>query len=673
MKKRLLFLFTLVMSSAYLSGQVFSDDFESYSVGDFLGVASGEWTTWSGNVGSSEDVRITDEKANSGDKSIKFSSIASSGGPQDVVLFYGGLKLTSGFLNSKMSMLVETGAYFNYQAETTIGTTWAMNAYFEEGGVGRITSSGNEPILQFSYPMNEWFEFEMDINFDANKWQLKVNGVCVGSFSNADNSIASIDIFPLQGNSFFIDDFAYEYRLESPEITEDASATLISPRTNGIAGDNMDITGVISNNGTTVVNSVDVEVEVNGSVTPSTLSGLDLAKGESVDFSLGEVILPAGNASVSVRISNVNEGAFLDQDLCNDEFAVELFGVDPSPNKKVVVEEATGTWCGFCPRGTVWMKRMENRYPDHFIGIAVHNDDPMVHPEYDNDLNAPGYPNALVNRGGFIDPSAIETPLLQEVTVPSVAILRNGASWEEDSRELRISLDVTAKEVLSDGYKVNIVVTEDGVTGTSSGYGQRNYFSGATDLIGDDGVNWRDLPSTVPAADMVYDHVARAILAPFTGLANSFEQGLQIDETQIFNFTYTVPEDFDLENMHIVSMLIEPDGTINTGESVTIEEAEANGYNQVLSTHSVALDNAVSIYPNPMNDFTTVDINLVKQADVQIEVLDLSGRITMQQTFPQRNGLFRTHVETAHLPVGTYIMKINTGDQYSTKRISVVH
>lgn len=47
------------------------------------------------------------------------------------------------------------------------------------------------------------------------------------------------------------------------------------------------------------------------------------------------------------------------------------------PDKKVWVEEATGTWCGWCPRGEVYMNYLYAKYPEHFVGIAVHQKDPM--------------------------------------------------------------------------------------------------------------------------------------------------------------------------------------------------------------------------------------------------------------------------------------------------------
>ena len=39
--------------------------------------------------------------------------------------------------------------------------------------------------------------------------------------------------------------------------------------------------------------------------------------------------------------------------------------------RKVVVEELTGTACGWCPRGLVGMKMLRDLYGDRFIGVAA--------------------------------------------------------------------------------------------------------------------------------------------------------------------------------------------------------------------------------------------------------------------------------------------------------------
>ena len=48
------------------------------------------------------------------------------------------------------------------------------------------------------------------------------------------------------------------------------------------------------------------------------------------------------------------------------------------PKHRSVVEEYTGTWCGYCPRGFVGLEEMKRRHPDDFIGISYHAGHPSM-------------------------------------------------------------------------------------------------------------------------------------------------------------------------------------------------------------------------------------------------------------------------------------------------------
>ena len=121
MKKLYTLSLMLFISVAFINAQSsFSDDFESYSVGDKVGTVSSEWTTWSGATGGNEDATVTDNQASSGSNSIYFGSTSANGGPQDVVLPFGG-KLESGLFTFSIKVYVDNGggAYYNFQGEET--------------------------------------------------------------------------------------------------------------------------------------------------------------------------------------------------------------------------------------------------------------------------------------------------------------------------------------------------------------------------------------------------------------------------------------------------------------------------------------------------------------------------------------------------------------------------
>ena len=63
------------------------------------------------------------------------------------------------------------------------------------------------------------------------------------------------------------------------------------------------------------------------------------------------------------------------QNTNDDTLSISVTGTYAAPGKIVVGEEGTGTWCGWCPRGSVAMNWMDEKYYGYWQGIAVHNND----------------------------------------------------------------------------------------------------------------------------------------------------------------------------------------------------------------------------------------------------------------------------------------------------------
>ena len=78
---------------------------------------------------------------------------------------------------------------------------------------------------------------------------------------------------------------------------------------------------------------------------------------------------------------------------------------DRTPIHRPLIEEYTGTWCGWCVRGIVGMELLRETYGDDFIGVAYHNDDGMeimYSNRYPNDIM--GFPSAFIERTSEVDP-----------------------------------------------------------------------------------------------------------------------------------------------------------------------------------------------------------------------------------------------------------------------------
>ena len=73
MKKTLLLSLSFFISFFHF-GQLFSDNFDTYAVGSYLGPQSLTWSTWSGTEGAAEDAVINNIQSASPSNSIYLSS-----------------------------------------------------------------------------------------------------------------------------------------------------------------------------------------------------------------------------------------------------------------------------------------------------------------------------------------------------------------------------------------------------------------------------------------------------------------------------------------------------------------------------------------------------------------------------------------------------------------------
>ncbi len=670
---------TLLLFALFLTGlgvtqaQIFSDDFEAYNANAFIAQSSPLWKTWSNAPGGTEDARVSTDYAFSGTKSLKLASSSTSGGPTDIILPFGA-KYTSGTLTYGMKMYVGpgTGAYFNIQANATPGQIWAMDVYLRPTGLFEVTTGSiNQASAPFTH--GQWMDILCVFDLTNNVWKITLDGEEIANFSNTNNSVASINLYPVNpsGTSlYYVDDVFYDYvPFVQPGL--DLSLYAAQTKSKSIAGATQPLSVTLRNLGLTTIESVDVQWSDGVNNYIDTLTGLNLLTGQDYVLTHSESIsVQEGAGQVTVSILNINGG--VDENATNDTRDLSLTGVIPAPNKRVIAEEATGTWCGWCPRGAVFMDAMAHDYPGYFIPVAVHNNDPMVVAAYDAGVGAfpgfTGYPNAIVDRTIVQDPSQMETSLFNYIVNAPVATLVNGASYDEISGELKVSVTADFVTAVAGNWRLNVVLTEDGVTGTGAAWNQANYYAG-----GGSGVmgGYETLSNPVPAAAMVYDHVARAILGGFAGTAGSLPNPIELGSSHVYTFTWTVPANMKRENMHVISMLIQPNGRINNANTFTFDEAIANGLASS-NEEPVALT-SLDVYPNPANEMTTVNLNLNDPQPVRMEVINLLGQSVYHESFGTLHGEQWLQLRTSHLSNGAYTLRIYTGNAFATRKLMVQH
>lgn len=155
MKKLLLFSGILFAFFAMQAQTILiQDNFDSYTVGDKLGVVNTAFSTWSAAPGTAEDGTISNEQAASPSNSLKVAP------GNDIILPLGNL--TTGVYVIEFDYYVPStgaGAYFNVlHSFAGSSSQWALECYFRNDGTGYLMAgtalAGDLPI---TYPSNQFF------------------------------------------------------------------------------------------------------------------------------------------------------------------------------------------------------------------------------------------------------------------------------------------------------------------------------------------------------------------------------------------------------------------------------------------------------------------------------------------------------------------------------------
>lgn len=220
-------------------------------------------------------------------------------------------------------------------------------------------------------------------------------------------------------------------------------------------------------------------------------------------------------------------------------------------SRGILVEEATGTWCGNCVRGIVGMSLLEEKYGNRFIGVAVHYKDPMQC-EYFDHLSQAGYagafPTVTINRTASpLDPyygaaaagmwsniSAFEAALEE----PPIVSLEVSAEYSQLMRKAWLTCrSKWAWAEPEHEYGYMFAVIENDVHVRAGGYNQQNTMAGQTH-----GGVWEwieNAGSPIPSDKMWYQEVARSV-EHFNGIAP--DHSPVPGEEDVFEYELTFPD-----------------------------------------------------------------------------------------------------------------------------------
>lgn len=559
---------------------------------------------------------------------------------------------TTRLVTPTFSLTGVTGAWLTYKS------------YFVKAAYTGGSPTENAYVLISANGGTSWTVIDT-VNANATDWEL--NAVDLSSYDNTANLKVAFSYHDGADLTKHLIGIAIDdIKIYVPPISElelkQVTPVAASPKAYGVASGTMNIGGVLFNNSGMTVTSYKLNYQEGSSpVVSSIISGVNIAPFTSATVTAPTPLaVPSALGDYPVKMWVELAG---DANVLNDTANTIITAVNFMPTKKILAEEGTGTWCGWCPRGAVYMDSMAKTHPNNFSLIAVHNGDPMVVAAYDSYLGPKigGYPSMLIDRTEVVDPSDLFNIYDEQkdnfgyADITLTDIPAPGFSY---------SLKATVKPAinLSGDYRLALVLMEDEVKGTESGYAQSNYYSGGgSGPMG----GYETKPSKVPAADMVYNHVARMIVPGVNGAASSLPATMTAGNTYDYTFNTTIPQPYHRNEMHAVVMLIRnSDGKVLNTNNKTVPLGVSNV--------AAALE-AVRIVPNPATDKATVRFTVTENTTANVMVYDMTGRVVFSTTAADfATGAHTIDINTSNLPAGAYTVKLQTAKGATTQPLSVV-
>lgn len=358
--------------------------------------------------------------------------------------------------------------------------------------------------------------------------------------------------------------------------------------------------------------------------------------------------------------------------------------------RKILAEDFTGMWCGWCPLGRTVAEHLEATFPNTVINVGMHDYD-ALQSDYSHaidSVNTYGYPGFMLDRTylpGYnflllgIGASCVGSDLDGEVdsrlTVTSPVGIDISSSYNSGTRALQVTVTANFAAAATGVMNINCVLTEDSIStpgdqdnymNTDASYpcweGQGDpittYYQRHTSRINLSSTEWGDggvIPATVTAS-------------------SSYQK----------QYNYTVPSAWDATHMFIVAFVSHygrfVSGLIDTTK-IDILNANTARLGQFVGINEISNSpiTEMNVFPNPSSDNTYISYYLKEAGNATVKIMDIIGKeIACLKNGNEFSGdqllMWNGKDESGNtVSNGMYFCVINAGGNSIVKKIQIIH
>ncbi len=242
----------------------------------------------------------------------------------------------------------------------------------------------------------------------------------------------------------------------------------------------------------------------------------------------------------------------------NQLFNTELTSYDVvNPINKVLLEDFTGTWCGYCPPVKLAIEHARELYPEKISVVATHQNDQFALPqeqELSSALGPFGLPESRINRTSeWVEPYDLNF-------IDNFINSGNNLAISIDSNIENNSLNVSVRFVSSDAlvnHKLVVYITQNGLTADQANY-----------------LNYDDTSYFYQMGNPIEDYIHNDVLVhSFTDIL-----GDNFDDTQPFDditktFSYDISNSaIQIDSSYIVAFIVSSENTTINSQSAVVDE-----------------------------------------------------------------------------------------------------